>query len=79
MGWLLKIILFGLVIYFVLKAIGGFVYRLLGGQPHQDQYRQTAAKKREGEINIDYIPKDEKERRRGSSKDGEYIDYEEIK
>jgi len=79
MGWILKMILYGLVIYFLLKTIGSFIYRIMGGQVHQDQQRQTTQHKREGEINIDYIPKDERGRRRGGSKEGDYIDYEEIK
>lgn len=79
MGLLLKVILFGLVLYYLLKTIGGFVYRLLGGQPHQNQYKQTNQQKKEGEINIDYIPKNEKGRSTKNSKDGEYIDYEEVK
>ena len=79
MGLLLKIILFGLVFYYLLKTIGSFVFRILGGQTQQNHYRQATHQKREGEINIDYVPENEKRRRRSGSKDGEYIDYEEIK
>lgn len=82
MGLLLKIILFGLVFYFIIKTVGGFVFRLLGGTPQQsqqNQQRQAYQRKKEGEINIDYMPKNQKGRSGRSSKDGDYIDYEEVK
>ena len=80
MGLLIKVVLFGLVIYYILKTVGGFVFRLLGGQARPSQPQQSKRYKREGEINIDYVPEDDK--RRASSKgtkDGDYIDYEEVK
>jgi hypothetical protein len=79
MGVLLKVILFGLVIYYLLRTVGGIIFRLLGGQPPQQQSRQQTHKKREGEINIDYIPKDRDKRSSGSKREGDYIDYEEVK
>lgn len=82
MGILLKIILFGLVFYYILKTVGGFVFRILGVQSPQQQQRtrQTQQQKREGEINIEYMPKEEQQRtKEGGSKEGDYIDYEEVK
>lgn len=81
MGILLKVILFGLVIYYILRTVGGFVIRILGGsQQHSSQNRNQTNARREGEINIDYAPnKDRKGRSRQASKDGDYIDYEEVK
>jgi hypothetical protein len=81
MGLLLKFILFGLVFYYIIKTVGGFVFRMLGGQkPQQTQQRQNQqARQREGEINIDYMPNKNKGRRGKATKDGDYIDYEEVK
>ena len=79
MGILIKIILFGLVFYYIFKTIGSFIFRLLGGQAQQTQSRQTTQQKRDGEINIKYVPKDKNGGKGGSSKEGDYIDYEEIK
>ena len=78
MGVLLKIVLFGLVIYYIIKTIGSFVFKILGGQPQQPP-SQSAQHRREGEINIDHMPKDNRPKNRPGSKDGEYIDYEEVK
>lgn len=82
MGLLIKIILFGIVFYYIFKTVGGFVYRILGGRNFAQQQRQSQNNhRREGEINIDYVPDKEKgkRKRKGSSKTGEYIDYEEVK
>lgn len=81
MGILLKVILFGLVFYYIFKTIGGFVFRLLGGQPPQQaqRHRQAQQQKREGEINIDHAPKDQRRGVNRESKEGDYIDYEEVK
>ena len=78
MGILLKVVLFGLVIYYIVKTIGSFVFRILGGQPQQ-QPRQAQPNKRKGEINIDYMPTDKKRKSSAGSKEGDYIDYEDIK
>ncbi len=82
MGVLLKVILFGLVFYYILRTVGSFVIRVLGGgqQAPQTRQRQNQSMRREGEINIDYVPGQEKRRRSaGGSKEGDYIDYEEVK
>ena len=83
MGILLKVVLFGLVFYYILKTVGGFIFRLLGGQSPQQQQRyrqaQQQQQKREGDINIDYMPKNKRGKTKNGSKDGDYIDYEEVK
>jgi hypothetical protein len=82
MGLLLKFILFGLVFYYILKTVGGFVVRILGGQrPPQTQQRQNyqQPRQREGEINIDSMPNKKEGRQGKSAREGDYIDYEEVK
>ena len=80
MGFLLKIVLFGLVAYYIFKTVGNFIFRILGGQAQQKQQRQTATQqKRNGEINIDHVPENQKGKPSSGSKGGDYIDYEEVK
>jgi hypothetical protein len=79
MGILLKIILFGLVIYYIFKTIGGFVFRLLGGQRQQQTQRQSTQSRRDGEIIIEQKPKDKRQQNGTGSKEGDYIDYEDVK
>ena len=79
MGLLFKIILFGLVIYYIFKTIGGFVYRILGGQPQRQAPRQSTQYRREGEINVESAPEDKNQKKGSGSKEGDYIDYEEVK
>ena len=79
MGILLKIILFGLVIYYTFKTIGGFVFRLLGGQQQQQAPRQSTKYRKNGEIIIEQTPKDKRQKNGTGSKEGDYIDYEEVK
>ncbi len=81
MGVLLKVILFGLVFYYILRTVGGFVLRLLGGQQQPPTHqRHHANTRREGDVHIDYVPdKDKKRGSRSSRKEGDYIDYEELK
>ena len=80
MGLLLKVILFGLVIYYLIRTIGGFVFRILGGSASNHQQRQTDQHRQEGDVNIDYIPDDQNSGSgRTSARDGDYIDYEEVK
>ena len=78
MGVLLKVILFGLVFYYIAKTIGSFIYRILGGQT-QNRPRQAAQNKQEGEINIDSKPKNKARKYHAGSKEGDYIDYEDVK
>lgn len=79
MGLLLKVILFGLVFYYIIKTIGSFVFRFLGGQATQNQQRQANQHRKEGEINVDHMPQSHKGNSGSRPKDGDYIDYEEIK
>ena len=80
MGILLKFVLFGLAAYYIFKTIGNFIFRFLGGQAQQQQQRQTTTQqKRKGEVNIDYVPENQKGKPKSGPKGGEYIDYEEVK
>ncbi len=80
MGVLLKLVLFGVVFYYLLRTVGGFVFRVLGVQNQtQSRQRPTQEAKKEGQINIDYVPEKGKRKSRKGPSEGEYIDYEEVK
>lgn len=75
MGLLLKFILFAVVIIYLLRKVGGVLYRIMGGAPPQ-QYQQPRPK---GDINVETPPKESKKKFGDDFKGGEYVDYEEIK
>jgi hypothetical protein len=80
MGVLIKVILFGIVFYYLLKTVGGFVLRVLGVQNQTQAHRQpTHQARKEGQVNIDYVPEKGKKRNKKGPGAGEYIDYEEVK
>lgn len=79
MGILLKVVLFGLVFYYIFKTIGSFVFRILGGPTQQPPKQQSAQQRKSGEINVEYMPKGKKQKPGPGSKDGDYIDFEELK
>jgi hypothetical protein len=68
------LIILGLVAY-VLYKLGSLFYRAGANsqQFHNPQQRRPAG----GNVNIDHDPNEKK--RKGGSKQGEYIDYEEVK
>jgi len=80
------LIIFFLVIYVVFR-LGGFIIRMLFSG-FSNQQRQTSQsgqrpqqyrKPSDGNVNIDYMPKDKKQRPQGDIKGGDYVDYEEVK
>lgn len=76
-------ILLAFLFFFVLFRVGGFFLKLLFGgfstprnQPHSSQ---TGRKPRDGNVHIDHVPKDDKKKKAGHYKGGEYVDFEEVK
>ena len=76
---MLKLLILLFAIILIVRTIGKFVFRLLGGQQQQPPPRQSTQQRRKGEINIDYMPDQQEKKRKSRSKDGDYIDYEEVK
>jgi sortase (surface protein transpeptidase) len=87
---LLRTILILFIIFYVIRLVTRFFLPMLfknyvddkmnemaGNQKKQQQRQKEQARKREGEVSIDYNP------RQGSSKDkndkGDYVDYVEVK
>lgn len=71
-GWLLST----LVRYFLRSKLKKFVDQVQEAQ--REQYRQQR-KPSHGNINVDFVPKNDKKRSSGNTSGGEYIDYEEVK
>lgn len=92
---MLKFLLISFLIFFVVYKVIGFVFRLMlrssvnyqqQQQQQQSRYRyssngqSTGRRPADGNVNIDYVPKDENEKaKKDNYKGGEYIDYEEVK
>lgn len=81
---LLRIILLLIIIYYVLKLIGRLIFPYVFTRKinKNEQQRQKSwddflfrKKYEEGNVTVDYNSKNKKSR----NKDGEYIDYEEVK
>jgi len=74
MSFLLKVVLFGIIIYYIFRKIFGLIDRLTGKSPKQEQPRM----RKEGDVNIDYQPGKKSGRYGSDFKGGEYVDYEEL-
>lgn len=82
---LLRILLFGFVFWWILKGISRFLFGSLSQQQANQrnfngggQQRQKQAP-RDGNVNIDYAPKDQKTKKSSDNfKGGDYVDYEEV-
>lgn len=90
---MLKFILFTILFIYVAYKVSGFVLKIFdtllgrtgdvdsrrrnsGPEYRRQKYRQPT----NGNVNIDYIPEDDKKARESKNfKGGEYVDYEEIK
>ena len=75
----IRIILIVVLVYYLAKWITSLIYPYLFKKYQKDQqsqYNNTRnKKKKEGEVTIDYTPKNDKQFDKDS---GDYIDYEEV-
>ncbi len=78
---MLKFLLIVILIFYVLYRIGGFFFRMLiiNAQQRTQQNQNTSYQSRgkDGNIHIDYVPKQTKSK--SDFKGGDYVDYEEVK
>lgn len=84
MGWLIRFILFSLVITWVFRGISRFLSGSAFGQAQQQQrnFNGGNGKQRpsDGNVNIDYAPKQNSTKKSSENfKGGDYVDYEEVK
>lgn len=78
---MLKFLIILFIVSYVAYKFGGYLMKVLyavsGQDPKQRNFNNESKKKTDGNVNIDYVPKDKK----GGNgyKGGEYVDYEEVK
>lgn len=76
--FLIFILLILLPIIFLNLMLNG-LFRFFGFNPRQRQQNAGTRQKKPGSVNIDYVPKNGKEKFGDNFKGGEYVDYEEVK
>ena len=73
-GWLLG----QLIRYFLRSKLAQFAKQVNEAAMEQKRAQQQAAKPN-GSVNVDFIPREEIEKRKKNIEGGEYVDYEEVK
>lgn len=73
-GWLLG----QLLRYFLRSKLAQFAKQVNEAAMDQQRAQQRASRSKD-EVNVDFIPKEELEKRRKNIEGGEYVDYEEVK
>ena len=86
MGVVIKVILFIVVIWFIIRTISRGIFSLLFGSSaaginerarrQQEETLHRKKYKKEGDVTINYQPKSDKN---FGKDDGDYIDFEEVK
>ncbi|TDQ14613.1 uncharacterized protein DUF4834 [Algoriphagus boseongensis] len=72
-GWLLG----QLIRYFLRSKLAQFAKQVNEAAMEQQRAQQRAQSKKD--VNVDFIPREQEEKRRKDIQGGEYIDYEEVK
>jgi len=83
---MLKFLIISVLVFYVVYKLVGFLLKSLfvvSGKDKRDgrfhyQEKQGHHKPKDGNVEIDYIPKD-KSKKGKKNEEGEYIDYEEVK
>jgi hypothetical protein len=73
-GWLLG----QLIRYFVRSKLAKFAKQVNAAAQEQHRAQQRASQPKDS-VNVDFIPKEELEKRKKNIGGGEYVDYEEVK
>ena len=73
-GWLLG----QLIRYFLRSKLAQFTKQVNEAAMEQQRAQQRASKPKDA-VNVDFIPKEELEKRKKNIEGGEYVDYEEVK
>lgn len=72
-GWLLG----QLIRYFLRSKLAQFAKQVNEAAMEQQRAQQRAQSKKD--VNVDFIPREQEEKRRKDIQGGEYIEYEEVK
>lgn len=83
MGWLLKLILFIVVLNWLFKGVSRFLFGNLSKQAQQQQFsgnqqRRQSAQPKDGNVKVEYAPKNKNEKSAENFRGGDYVDYEEV-
>lgn len=73
-GWLLG----QLIRYFLRTKLAKFARQVHEASMEQQRTQQQASKSKNS-VNVDFIPREELEKRKKDIQGGEYVDYEEVK
>ena len=73
-GWLLG----QLIRYFLRTKLAKFAQQVNEAAMEQKRAQQQAARPKDS-VNVDFIPREELEKRKKNIEGGEYVDYEEVK
>lgn len=73
-GWLLG----QLIRYFLRTKLAQFAKQVNEAAREQQQAQQRASRPKDA-VNVDFIPKEELEKRKKNIEGGEYVDFEEVK
>ncbi len=73
-GWLLG----QLIRYFLRSKLAQFAKHVNEAAMEQQRAQQRASRPKDS-VNVDFIPKEELEKRKKNIEGGEYVDYEEVK
>ena len=84
---MLKLLAFGLVFYYVIWPLVRFLFKgFIITQVHRKMSEQdirakqaSARKRKEGTIDVDYVPPSASKTKTKPADDGDYVPYEEIK
>ncbi|NMM49644.1 DUF4834 family protein [Marinigracilibium pacificum] len=86
MGIVLKFLIIAFVIFYIFSKLFGFLFRVLIGRAatqykeQQQTYQRAANPRKEGELNVDFVPVENKTNRaKNRPSSDEYIDFEEVK
>ncbi len=81
MGYIFKYVLPILVIYWIFRSIGRFMTRMMGGgnpQQRNTHQQQKSTRPADGNVRVEYAPKNKNEKSADNFKGGDYVDYEEV-
>lgn len=75
MSYLLKLLLYGILIYYVIRFFGRLAGSLFGDPGDKSRYREREPRRPEGDVRVESRSKQDSRIRRD---EGEYVDFEEI-
>ncbi len=85
MGLIFKLLLFFIAISWIFSKLLGFFVKIKLKQfvSHSEDLKREEKRKKSGStddgINVDYVPRDFKEKQSKEIRGGDYVDYEEVK